>query len=156
MKYIPLTQGKRAVVDDDIYEYLACWDWHYAGPSGGGYAKRADWDNGKMKIIRMHHVVLPLKDGLVCDHINGNRIDNRRENLRLVTKSQNMRNQGISARNKTGYKGVSKHQGKYRAYINVEKKQRHLGVFEDKKEAADAYNKAALIYFGEYSRLNKT
>lgn len=151
MKYIPLTQGKRTIVDDDMYEYLTCWDWHYAT----GYAKRADWDNGKMKIIRMHHIILPLKDGLQCDHINGNRLDNRKENLRLVTKAQNMMNRGLQKNSTSGYKGVNKHQGKWRAYILEYGKQKHLGVFKDKKEAAKAYNTMAKKLHGEYAVLNK-
>jgi hypothetical protein len=152
MKKIPLTQGKEALVDDDMYEYLTCWDWHYST----GYAKRGDVNSlGKSIIVRMHHFVLPLKDGLVCDHINGNRLDNRRENLRLVTKSQNMRNQGLSKRSRSGFKGVNKHQKKWRAYICIDGKQKHLGVFLDKKQAALAYNEAAQKCWGIYARLNE-
>ena len=103
----------------------------------------------------MHHVILPLKDGLQVDHINGNRLDNRKENLRLVTKSQNMMNRGVQKNSTSGYKGVNEHQGKWRAYILENGKQKHLGVFEDKKEAARAYNKMAKLLHGEYAVLNK-
>lgn len=151
MKAIPLTQGKEAIVDDEIYEYLTCWSWHYST----GYAKRCDWNNGKSRIVRMHHFVLPLKEGMQVDHINGNGLDNRRENLRLVTKSQNMMNRGTQKNSTSGFKGVNKHQGKWRAYILENRRQRHLGMFNTKEEAALAYNEAAKVIHGEYARLNQ-
>lgn len=150
MKTIELTQGKTALVDEEMYEYLTCWDWHYSN----GYAKRADWDNGKSKIIRMHHIILPRKSGYVVDHINGDSLDNRRENLRLVSGAQNSVNKGLQKNSTSGYKGVNSHQGKWRAYIVKDKKQIHLGVFSDRIEAARAYNEAAMKYHGKYARLN--
>lgn len=150
MKTITLTQGKEALVDDDMYEYLTCWTWHYST----GYAKRNDWENGKAHIVRMHHSVLPLQEGMQVDHINGNTLDNRRVNLRLVTKAQNSMNKGVQKNSTSGFKGVNKHQGKWRAHITLDKKQRHLGVFDSKEKAALAYNKAATELHGDYARLN--
>lgn len=152
MKHIELTQGKFALVDDDMYDYLTCWDWHFSG----GYAKRNDYDNGKTKIVRMHHFVLPLEKGRMTDHINGNGLDNRRENLRLVTKSQNMMNRGLQKNSSSGFKGVALHKptGKWRAYIGKDGKHIHLGLFEDIKKAAYAHNEAVFKYHGKYGKLN--
>jgi hypothetical protein len=150
MKYIQLTQGKRAVVDDDMYDYLTCWDWHY----GNGYARRAGWSEGEGKIVKMHHVVLPLKKGFEVDHINGDSLDNRRKNLRLVTRTQNSVNKRTQRNSTSGFKGVNRHQGKWRAYICKDKKQIHLGVFDRKEDAAQAYDDAAGRLFGEYACLN--
>ncbi len=150
MYKIPLTQGKEALVDQDSFEYLNQWNWYFSD----GYAKRCDWKNGKHHIVRMHHFVLPLVKGYMIDHINGNGLDNRKENLRLVTKSQNMMNRGVQRNTSSGYKGVSKHQGKWRAYIVKDRKQIHLGVFEDIQDAARAYNMGAMEHHGEYARLN--
>lgn len=153
MKKIPLTQHKYALVDDEDYELLNRFKWHYAN----GYARRNWWYGGKSHMVRMHHFVLPLRDGLMCDHINGNGIDNRKCNLRLVTKSQNMMNRGKQKNNTSGYMGVSLHRTtkKYRAFIKKDRKQIHLGLFETLREAAYAYNEAAKKYHGEFALLNK-
>ena len=89
-KSIPLTQGKYAIVDADNYEWLMQWKWSYRD----GYAKRSvhiPMAAGlrKQVPITMHGVILPPCNGLVPDHINGNGLDNRRENLRLATQQQN-------------------------------------------------------------------
>lgn len=150
MKYIELTQGKRAVVDDDMFEELSKHKWHF----GEGYARRAEYKNGWSRLVRMHHAVLPRPVNLFVDHINGDKLDNRRCNLRLVTKSQNMMNVGNRANTKSGFKGVSLFQKGWKAYINKDRKQIHLGCFNTPEKAAQAYNDAALKYHGEYARLN--
>lgn len=158
MKKIPLTQGRFALVDDEDFEELNKFKWHYAQYGRSGYAKRMIWnkETKKSKIVRMHHFILPLKEGLMVDHINRNGIDNRKCNLRLVTKAQNMMNKFAPKNNKSGFKGVSwlARNRKWRAYINFNYKQIHLGLFEDKKDAAREWNKAAISLFGEYAYLN--
>lgn len=153
MKRIPLSQGRFAFVDDEDYPYLSKFKWHYSG----GYAKRNLWYSKKPHIVRMHHFVLPLKKGYMIDHINGIGTDNRKENLRLVTKSQNMMNRGKQVNNTSGYMGVTYHRptNKWRAYIKKDKKQIHLGLFKEPTEAALAYNDAATKYHGEYAFLNE-
>ena len=152
MKKIKLTQGKYAIIDDEFYEEVSKYKWHF----GNGYAKRKN-PSFKPKLFGMHHVVLPLQKGLMIDHINGNGLDNRRANLRLVTKSQNMMNRGKQINNKSGYMGVCWHKqhGRWRAYIKVNKKQISLGLYDTLKEAAKAYNEGAKKYHREYAYLNK-
>jgi len=91
------------------------------------------------------------------DHINRNRKNNSWKNLRIVTRTQNNGNMGISSLNSSGFKGVSynKRKDKWRAYIKKQGKQHHLGYFENKESAAKAYDVAAINFFGkEYANTN--
>ena len=95
--------------------------------------------------------------GYVIDHIDGNSLNNQKNNLRICTQSQNCSNQKIGKSNTSGYKGVSynKGQGKYNSRIRFNKKLIHLGYFVNLKDAARAYNEAAVKYHGEFANLNK-
>lgn len=108
----------------------------------------------KQKQIRLHRLVTNAPDnGLVVDHINGDTLDNRKENLRITTQKNNSRNSALSKNNRTGVTGVSKTpNGKYRARIMVDRKEIRLGTFETLKEAAIARKKGEAKYFGEFSR----
>lgn len=88
------------------------------------------------------------------DHINGIPNDNRWENLRNITHSQNMMNSKITSRNTSGYRGVSWHKGTQRwcANIKIDGKQICLGYFKEKKEAAQKYEAASSFYYGEFAR----
>jgi hypothetical protein len=90
------------------------------------------------------------------DHIDRDPLNNERSNLRFCTKQQNQRNQGMRKCNSSGYKGVArvKHSPRWRAFLKVSYKQIHLGMFDTKEEAALAYNRAALKYYGEFACLN--
>lgn len=142
MNKLKLTQGKYAILDKEDYENLKKFKWHYGEYGKTGYAKRLIWDkkNKKSKIVRMHHFVLPLRKGYMVDHINGNGIDNRRNNLRLVTKSQNMMNSGVRKNSTTKVTGVSWHKQikRWRAYISINKKQISLGTYLSLEEAIKA------------------
>ena len=156
MRKIKLTQGRYAIVDDDDYNKLVVNRWYYGEYGKTGYAKRASKDRER-KCIRMHHEVLPLVAGYMIDHINGDGLDNRKQNLRLVTKSQNMMNSGVRKNSTSGYKGVcwAKRYNKWVVHIWKDYKQIFIGYFKDPKEAALAYNKAAKIYHGEYAYMNQ-
>ena len=104
----------------------------------------------------MHRFIMKPKSNEYVDHINGDKLDNRKENLRICTKKENQRNQKVRKDNTSGYKGVALMAGKYwRAYITSGgSRQKHLGNFKTKEEAARAYDEKAKEYFGEFARLN--
>ena len=114
-------------------------------------------------VYGVHRIVYAMRNGInlsptmQIDHINGDRTDNRIDNLRLATHAQNMRNTKISSRNTTGYKGVSWYDcnKKFVSRIHLNSKKIHLGSFNTKEEAALAYNAAALKYHGEFAQLNE-
>ena len=90
------------------------------------------------------------------DHINGNGLDNRRVNLRVVTHSQNLANRSITRRTTNRFKGITKckRTGKWQAKIMVNYKTIYLGTFESDEDAAKEYDKAAVCHFGDSARLN--
>ena len=149
MKTINLTRGMVAIVDDQDYEWLSQFKWYYCPV---GYAARRQ--NGKH--IYMHRLIAGAKPGEYVDHINRNKLDNRRSNLRICTRQQNQHNQG-PRRGTSRYKGVSyrKDTGKYSAQIHFNGKKISLGSFATEDEAALAYNEAARKYHGEFAYQNK-
>lgn len=152
MKKIALTKGFYAIVDDGVFDKLSKFNWHYSV----GYACRDVWKKGKNKRLMMHRLIIGAKQGEEVDHKNGDRLDNRGDNLRFCTRSQNNFNQQISSRNKSGYKGVSWDKGnkKWRSQAHINDKAFNLGRYDTKKEAALAYNNFAIKHFGEFARLN--
>ncbi len=146
MKKIKLSQGKVALVDDKDYERVNQYKWCYqrcVRPSGEyqGYAIKS-LHPGQM---RMHRFIIGAKKGEEVDHINGNKLDNRRKNLRIVTHNVNLHNINVRKDSKTKIKGVTwvKRLKKYRAYIQVNSKQYHLGYFKSKVAAARKYKRVA-------------
>jgi len=108
--------------------------------------------------LYIYHLILGHPpEGLEVDHINRKRLDSRRCNLRFATRLQNQANLSIRPCSETGFKGVHFHKqsGKYRARIGYKGGEIHLGMFEDRVDAARAYNKAALKYFGKFAYLNE-
>jgi hypothetical protein len=154
MKEIQLTQGKVALVDDDIYEYLNQWKWYY---SKLNYAMRSKRINKKKTFFLMHRVIMDTELNMIVDHLNGNGLDNRRSNLRNCTHAENMRNRKINKKNRSGFKGVSYYTkgNKWRAMIKFNNLRIHIGFYIDPIDAARAYNEAAIKYHGEFANLNK-
>lgn len=146
MKQIKLTKGKSAIVDDEDFEYLNQWKWHYLET---GYAARHG-DN--KKYVLMHREIMKPESGMIVDHIDHNTLDNRRDNLRLCTRSQNLENSKIRCDNTSGHKGVSwnKRLRKWHAYIFKDRRI-HLGFFDSIDKAIDAYQRAETQYFGEFA-----
>lgn len=153
VKYITLSNGRECLVDDDDFEYLSKTKWH---DDSRGYAIRgAVREDGVRTTEKMHRIIINAEKGKLVDHINGLPWDNRKENLRIVTDTQNARNTKMYNTNKSGYKGVAVYNGKkWTAQITVNYRKLHLGVFEDAKVAAEVYNDAAVEHFGEYAKLN--
>ena len=154
-KEIQLMCGGITVVSPEDYSRLNKYRWHKR--KDDGYASRTVYEDGKFKTIRLHQEIINIPVGFVTDHINRDRLDNRRSNLRKATRSQNMANSKIPLTNTSGYKGVyyRKEQDRWRASIRVDQEHISLGQYGSPEEAAKAYNDAALKYFGEFASLNK-
>lgn len=149
---IPLTRGQVALVNDDDYAWLTQYHWHCTST---GYAAARIKQNGKRRYIYMHRLLLDAQPGQFVDHIDGNRLNNTRDNLRFVTRLQNGWNRQRQS-NMSGYKGVSwhDHHGKWQARIQHDGRQFFLGYFDDPVEAALAYDQAAEQHFGPFARKN--
>lgn len=155
---IVLTRGKVAIVDAADYEWLNQWQWHARSDGYVWYAARHErLPDGTQVTIRMHRQILGAVPGALVDHCDMNGLNNRRSNLRLASMQENQRNRNAQSNNTSGYKGVSWHQrhGKWYAHITVDGRRKHLGHFDTAEEAANAYNEAACIHYGEFARLNK-
>lgn len=151
---IPLSRGLVALVNEIDYERVIAVGKWYANPSGSTfYARKNFWRGGRCLSIRMHNLITGLR---YVDHANGNGLDNRRSNLRAASDTQNAQNRGLRSDNSSGFKGVSWHaRGQYwTACIGDGVKQRYLGHFNDREEAARAYDAAAVQLFGEFARTN--
>jgi len=151
--YVKLTQGQLAEIDKRDWNKLKKYNWLYR-KSG-----RTDGKNGYAQsgLVFMHNIIMKPKKGLVVDHIDSDGLNNRRSNLRVVTKSQNAHN--VIRKNKTGYRGVRKKKGlkqkPYEAQIKFEGKVRYIGIYSTAEEAGLAYNKKAKELFGDVAILNK-
>jgi len=149
----------KALVDDEDYVIVNKYSWYMVKY---GYAvtnvKKTD---GKQIMLKMHKLVTgTVGSGIKVqvDHINNNKLDNRRANLRVCSPAENKRNCKMSVKNTTGFKGVSYHKQamKWRAMIMVNGKKIHLGLFICILKAAKTYDEAAIKYFGEFACTNKS
>lgn len=151
---VPLSDGSFAKIDKDDKHIADRWNWSI---NDKGYAYRGkSKGDGKAKNISLHREILGAKESETVDHINGDRRDNRKKNLRLVSMDQNAINRKLSSRNKSGFKGVSfrKDTGKWRACISKNGVLIRIGNYETKEQAARAYDKKAIKLHGEYAVLN--
>jgi len=108
-------------------------------------------------LLSLHRVILNLTNPKIKgDHKDHNTLDNRKQNLRVCTQSENLRNQKLHKNNKSGYKGIRwrNKNKKWEAYIGLNHKYTHLGSYKNKLDAVLAYNQAAIKYYGEFARLN--
>lgn len=152
---IELTQGFVAKISHSDAKEILQRRWFAVKTKNGVYAfSSKTLDDGRRINIPLHRFIMNPKGDMVVDHINGDGLDNRRENLRIASHSQNQWNRRNARNNKTGYKGVSidKRSGKFRAGISVGGKHIHLGLFSTAEEAAQAYAEASRKYHGEYGR----
>jgi hypothetical protein len=133
MKTIQLSKGKSAIIDNNDYDWLIKGTW-YLSPKGYAVGRYEG------KRVTMHRLINQTPDGLQTDHINRNKLDNRKGNLRSVNASQNQHNTGIQRNNSSGYPGVSwkKYCGKWRSQIMVNRKNIQIGYFDNLADAIKA------------------
>jgi hypothetical protein len=145
-KEIRLAGGHIALVDDCDFDDLSKYFWWL---TSNGYAAR----KGKGRTtIRMHRQVIGVTAdrSKLVDHINGNRLDNRRENLRACNKSQNGMNSKTRSDSVSGLKGVTATRGRFSARISVDGRQKYLGSYETAEEAHEVYCLWANMVYGEF------
>ncbi len=152
VKTIPLGEGLYAYVDAADYEWLSQWRWR----ARGGYAARCEKHDGKSKVIFMHREIMKPPKGKIVDHINGNKLDDTRANLRNITQQQNVHNNGKPFGTTSIYKGVyyNKRNHRWQVTISFAGKSIYLGLFDTEEAAARAYDRGAAEMFGEFARLN--
>ena len=156
-RLIPLTRGAVVKVDTEDFDYLSQFNWSY---TDAGYARRTIKIDGKKTNERLHRVVAarisgkPIPAEVQIDHINGNRLDCRRINLRQATPQQNSRNS--SRRNSLGYTGVAKNHKRFLAHISYMKSRVYVGTFDTPQEAAYMRDCYAIALHGDFARLNFT
>jgi hypothetical protein len=107
---------------------------------------------GRYTTTKMHRLLMDCPKGMVVDHINGDSLDNRKANLRIVTQPQNAKNRRRSSNNVTGVKGVAKNGPNFVARITSDGVTHQLGTYKTLKEAAEAYERASVEYHKEYRR----
>lgn len=150
MKIISLTKGKQTIVSDDDYEYLIRWKWYFKDGYAATNMVSAD---RKRSTIRMHRLLLRTPPGFDTDHINGDKLDNRRENLRVATRGQNQWNR--KKQNGTSkYKGIywNRQNCKWHVQLQVNKKKIWLGYYDNEEDAYAAYQDAAAKYHGMFTK----
>jgi hypothetical protein len=132
-----------------------CVSKHKNQKKGRPYFQCSILRDGKYTTLRLHRLIMNCPVGFFVDHINGNTLDNRRDNLRICTHAENMRNRFPNKNNPSGYKGVSwyKRQQKWRSQIRVDNKKIHLGYFNTPEEAYLAYCNASKKYHQEFGRV---
>lgn len=157
MKYletgIKRSDAKRKLlvtVDDEDYALLEKLNWQVS--KDNCVSTHSKVNNNRL----IHRIIMNASADQEIDHIDGNRLNNQKSNLRFVTSSQNKMNRGARSDSKSGYKGVSWHKQRNRwtSRIMVDGKYKYLGLFTDIKEAIRAYNDCAIKHYGGYAWTN--
>ncbi len=152
MAEIKLTKGQMALVDNDDFNWLNQWKWHCLN----GYAARREYFEGKKKseYIFMHRLINNTPVGYDTDHIDRNKLNNHRKNLRTVTHQQNTFNPKLSKSSTSSYTGISwdKKNNKWKVHLTINNKYIHLGRFSLLKDAIFARQTGEGRFFGWISQ----
>lgn len=156
---IILTSGHVARIDAADYERVSQYTWSARRSKKAVYAQGAVQIGFAKAVVAMHRFILAeegVPPGFDVDHINGDPLDNRRENLRVCTRAQNCANRRHRSNARGRFKGAmfDKRTGKWRAVLTLHGKPHHLGMFPTDEDAARAYDAAARIAFGKFAKTN--
>lgn len=153
MKTILTKKGEEILLYNRDYERVKNYTW---GVNSQGYARHSTTIKRKDHTILLHRFIMKCPKGMEIDHKNGNRLDNRRSNLRIATHIENCQNSAKTSRNTSGYKGVVfiKDKQRWRASITSNGKTIYLGQFKNPRAAGRKYDEAAKVLFGQFARFN--
>jgi len=157
MKFIPVTNStKLAIVDDEDYKRVNNWNWYITSYTKANKGRIVSGINGLIIPLAQFVLGRPPEGKDLIDHIDRDPFNNQKSNLRFATRSQNQANR-LHVTGNSGYRGVwfRKDSNNWRASICVNGKTHGLGSFASREEAAEAYNLAAMKYFGEFAILNE-
>lgn len=159
VRFIPLTKGYEAIVDEADYHLVEGRLWHVKitrrSPGSVPHVHALHtmhFPGGRKRTVSMHRVILGATDGQQVDHANHNGLDNRRANLRFCTSAQN--NANASRQSPDGLRGVNARGGKFIAQIQVNGRRHYSQRFRTRIEAAREYDRLARIRHGEFAVLN--
>lgn len=152
MTSVQIRGGAVAIIDDCDAASVLCHRWFL---DRNGYARRRKkaGESGSMKLL-LHRLLAAAPPDMLVDHVDGNKLNNCRANLRLATHAQNTFNSKKRASNRSGFKGVSRRGSRWGAFITKDRRQSYLGLFGTPHEAALAYDSAARQFFGEFAACN--
>jgi hypothetical protein len=153
-RWISLTQGKFALIDEEDFKRVSQHAWCSAKGRSTWYAKSYFKQNGTRRSIKLHQFILSPKSGVLIDHKDQNGLNCRKENLRPATEAQNRMNT-MKKLGQTKYKGVAiLPNGKFRAMISYDNNYKYLGSFRTPEEAARVYDAKAREVHGANGRYN--
>lgn len=155
-KKIPLTKGKFATVDEEDYPYLSRFTWQAAVYKNQYRAVRTIGKDGKDISLPMECFLITNRKGFIYSHINGDTLDNRKENLTTISQPHKLQKAKKRTETTSKYKGVywDKRGKRWAVSINKNNKKYHIGYFKIEVEAALAYNEKAKELYGEMAYQN--
>lgn len=157
MKEIQLTQGKTALVDDADYLYINQFKWFAKQHTKGGvwYATRGRRVSGKRVEDKMETFIIQVPNGMIIDHKDGNGLNNKKDNLRASTRSENARNCKTYGRSKYTCVSWSETHQVWVVRVTMDGKRKFIGTFKNELEAAIIANISMRKYYGKFARLNE-
>ena len=153
VREVPVSGGRTALIDEADYESIQHWKWSSCRKRHTFAVYRAVLEQGKSRRIYLSRFIMQAPSGLFVDHENGDGLDNRRDNLRLCTHTENNRHRcRPQSTNTSGHRGVFWERGakKWRAQLSVNNRNVHLGMFLTVEDAGNAYRQAAVSRYGEF------
>lgn len=150
-KTLTLLRGQRTLVDDADYPALAQYQWRL---NSSGYVVRTERRGDRPFVVCLHRELMQAERGQIVDHLDHDKLNNTRANLRIITQQENLQYRRCFKNNRSGYKGVTRQHGKWHPRITVGGQLLHLGFWDDPETAARIYDAAARLLFDDYALLN--